>query len=80
MTKYSVRFTCDECSQVHLMGHDIFLENGPASKASIGDFFADMEIDAQLVKIMRNKTLCPGTGKLMSQQDIQKIFLTALED
>jgi hypothetical protein len=62
------------------MGHDIFLENDPASKASIGDFFADMEIDAQLVKIMRNKTLCPGTGKLTSQQDIQKIFLTALED
>jgi hypothetical protein len=56
------------------------LENGPASKASIGDFFADMEIDAQLVKIMRNKTLCPSTGKLTSQQDIQKIFLTALED
>jgi len=62
------------------MGHDIFLENGPASKVTIGDFFADMEIDAQLVKIMRTKTLCPGTGNLTSQQDIQKIFLTPLDE
>jgi len=62
------------------MGHDIFLENGPASKTTIGDFFADMEIDAQLVKIMRTKTLCPGTGNLTSQKDIQKIFLTPLDE
>ena len=80
MTKYSVRFRCDECSQVHTMGHDIFLENGPASKATIGDFFSDMEIDPQVVKIIRNKTLCPDTGNLTSQQDIQKIFLTPLDD
>ena len=80
MTKYSVRFKCGGCSQVHIMGQDIFLENGPASEATIGDFFADMEIDAQLVKIMKNKTLCPGTGNLTSQQDIQKIFLTPLDD
>ena len=80
MNKYSVRFSCDECSQDHTMGQDIFLENGPTSKAAIGDFFADREIDPQLTKIMRNKVLCPGTGNLISQPDIQKIFLTLLDD
>ena len=46
----------------------------------IGDFFSDREIDPQLVNIIRNKVLCPGTGNLTSQQDIQKIFLIPLVD
>ena len=79
VNNYSVHFRCDECSQDHTMGKDIILENGPTSKTSIRDFFSDREIDPQLMKIMRNKVLCPGTGNLTSQQDIQKIFLTLLD-
>jgi len=80
VNNYSVRFRCNECSQDHTMGQDIFFKNGPTSKTTIGDFFADREIDPQLRKIMRNKVLCPGTGILTSQQDIQKIFLILLDD
>jgi hypothetical protein len=79
MNNYSVRFRCDKCSQDHAMGRDISLENGPTSNTTIGDFFADREIDPQLRKIISNKVLCPGTGNLTSQQDMQKIFLTLLE-
>ena len=78
--KYSIRFKCDECGQIHPMGHDILLENGPASKTTIGDFFAGREIDSQVVKIIRNKTLCPRTGNLTSQQDVRQIFLAPLDD
>ena len=80
MAKYSVRFKCDECGQVHTMGHDVILENGPASKATVGDIFAGIEIDPQVAKIIRNKSLCPASGNLTSQQDIQQIFLMPMED
>ena len=80
MAKYSIRFKCDECGQVHTMGHDILLENGPTSKASISDIFAHRDINLEVVKVIRNKTLCPDTGNLTSQQDIQKIFLIPLVD
>ncbi len=80
MAKYSVRFKCDECGQVHTMGHDVFLENGPASKSTIGDIFSAGVIDPEVAKIIRNKSMCITSGNLTSQQDIQQIFLIPMDD
>ncbi len=80
MAKYSVHFFCDECSQVHPLGIAISLDDGPASRASIGDTYAGKDLPPQIATLIGNKTICPVTKKLTSQKDNNQVFLVPISN
>jgi hypothetical protein len=78
MAKYSTYFFCDECSQVHPLGINRTLDDGPSAKASIGDTYSGKELPPQVAQLMGNMTKCPSTGKLTSQKDNDQVFLVPI--
>ena len=78
MARYSVYFFCDECSQVHPLGITIELNDGPPDRASIGDTYAGRELPSQVATLMGNKTPCPNTGRMTSQEDNKQVFLVPI--
>ncbi|MFT6928158.1 MAG: hypothetical protein ACJAZP_003808 [Psychromonas sp.] len=78
MATYSVHLFCDECSQVHPMGIQLALDDGPAEKASIGDVYNGKEIDPLIVSMQDNWITCPVTGKLTMQKDNDQVFLVPI--
>ena len=55
MAIYSVHYYCSECGYEHPLGISVILGDGPAGKASLGDFYAgkDKTLDEAL-KITRD--------------------------
>ena len=80
MAKYSVHFFCDECGQVHPLGIAIILNDGPVSKASIGDTYAGKDLPSQIATLTGNMTTCPVTKKLTSQKDNNQVFLVPVSN
>lgn len=78
MASYSVHFFCNECSQVHPLGINISLDDGPVDKASIGDTYAGRDLPPQIAKLEGNSTICPNTGKLTSQENNDQVFLVPI--
>ena len=79
MTQYSVHFFCDECSEVHPLGISIEMDDGPVEKESIGNLYAGKELPPQIATLINNKTTCPNTGRLTSQEDNNQVFLVAVK-
>ena len=80
MAQYSVYFFCNECGDVHPLGINIGLNDGPAKKESIGDTYAGKELPAAIVTLIGNKTICPNTKKWTSQEDNEQVFLVPISD
>jgi hypothetical protein len=78
MARYSVYFFCDECSQVHPLGITIELNDGPPDRASIGDTYAGRELPRQVATLIGNRTQCPNTGRMTSQENNNQVFLVPI--
>jgi hypothetical protein len=80
MATYSVHFFCNECSQVHPVGIQIKLPDGPVERASIGDTYKGKNVPPQLLMMVNNFVQCPNTGKMTLQADNDQIFLVPISD
>ena len=78
MAKYSVHFFCNECSQVHPLGINISLNDGPADKASINDTYAGRDLPPEIAMLIGNRTICPNTGIMTSQKNNDQVFLVPI--
>jgi hypothetical protein len=75
MGLYGVYVFCNWCGDVHPMGIGIELDLGPVDKKSIGDTYAGEPLPPQIANLMRNRTICPKTGKWFVQKDNNQVFL-----
>jgi hypothetical protein len=80
MATYSVVFFCDEFSEVHELGISISLDDGPAKKESIRDFYDGKELNPSVATLIQNRTVCPNTGRLTQQQDNNQVYLMPIGD
>lgn len=75
VAKYSVYVFCDDCGDVHPMGIEIGLDDGPVKKASIGDAYKGKALPQNIVSMVNNYTQCPKTKKMILQRDNNQVFL-----
>ena len=80
MAKYSVIFFCNECSKVHPLGVAVVLDDGPADKQSIGDFYAGKELPPEVATLISNESKCPNTGRTTTQEDNKQVFIVPVSD
>jgi len=80
MAKYAVYAFCDECMIPHPMGISVDLKDGPAEETSIGDVYSGKELPANILKLIRNVTKCPNTGKTFVQEDNNLVFIVPISD
>jgi hypothetical protein len=66
---------CSGCQDVHDIGIRLSLNNGPANRQSIGDFFNSKELPPELVSLPGLYVPCPRTGRYFCQRDIFQCFL-----
>lgn len=78
MSKYDVYVFCDECSVPHPTGIVINIDDGPRSRASIADLYANRNLPPEISQICNKQTICPKTGKSILQRDRSKIYLLAI--
>jgi len=78
MATYSVHFFCDECSEVHPIGIDLSIDDGPAEQASIGDTYKGRDLPPDVAMLTNNSTICPNTGRLTAQKDNNQVFLVPI--
>jgi hypothetical protein len=79
MTDYDIYFFCTDYNITHPMGIKFPLKNGPQRKTSVGAFFAGQELPPKVAKLINGHVLCPKTGKMFAQRDLNQIFLVLLE-
>jgi hypothetical protein len=75
MADYDINFYCEECKQTHPLGVKIPIKGGPSIKMSIGAFYAGKQLPPKIADLIDSQALCPKTGKMFNQKDIQQIFL-----
>lgn len=80
MAKYQIHVFCNECAETHPMGILISLNDGPANKASLNDTYAGKDLPPEIANFINNKTMCPNTKRMFTQQDNNQIFLVAVGD
>jgi hypothetical protein len=75
MADYDIEFFCEECNKNHPAGIKISIRGGLAQKRSIGAFYAAKQLPPKVADIMDSMVLCPKTGKMFAQKDLNQIFL-----
>lgn len=80
MAKYAVYAFCNACSDVHPMGINVTLDDGPAEKGSLHNTYAGKAMPPTAATLHDNTTFCPNTGKRFVQEDNNQIFLVAIGD
>jgi len=80
MAKYDIYVFCSECGEPHPMGIRIDLSDGPAERDSIGNLYAGKELPPNIANLINNRTRCPNTGNMFTQEDNNQIFLVAVSD
>jgi hypothetical protein len=74
-TQYSIVVSCNKCAGMHEMGISVTMENGPASKQSIGELFDGKSLPKSLANLTQNSVTCPKTGRQSTQRNNYQIFL-----
>ena len=80
MANYSVHIFCYECSEVHPLGIQIGLDDGPSEKSSVAAVYRGKDLPSAIAVLRGNSTICPVTGRLTTQKDNEQVFLVPLED
>jgi hypothetical protein len=80
MAYYAVYVFCDECVDVHPMGISVSLDDGPAGRASVGDFYAGKDPPPEVATLSNNLTRCPNTLRTFTQKDYDQVFLVPIEE
>ena len=75
MPEYAVYVFCNECGDVHPMGIQIALKDGPKDKQSVGDTYSGRDLPTNIVNMINNYTLCPKTNELFLQKNNDQVFL-----
>lgn len=73
--QYSIVVSCNKCAGVHEMGISVTMENGPASKQSIGELYDGRSLPKSLANLTQNSVTCPQTGRQSTQRNNHQIFL-----
>lgn len=79
MADYDIEFYCEECNQTHPLGIKIPIKDGPPVKRSVGAFYAVKQLPPKVADLMDSKVLCPKTGKMYAQKDLNQIFLVPIK-
>ena len=74
-SQYSIVVACNRCAGLHDMGISFTMENGPANKLSIGEWFEGKSLPKSLANLTQNSVTCPRTGRQSMQKDNRQIFL-----
>ena len=75
MPTYDIRVHCTECDSEHPTLVKVHLEDGPADKKSLAEYFYGRPLPPQVSPLWRHKVLCLKTGRRFSQKDEDHIFL-----
>ena len=78
MVHYDFYFYCEECRQTHPLGVKIPIKGGPPTKRSVGAFYAGERPPPKIANLIDSQILCPKTGKMYTQKDLNQIFLMPL--
>ena len=78
MPKFMVYSFCDDCLLPHSMGVTLNLPDGPAERATVGEAFRDQHVPREVAVLADNQTQCPKTGRLYTQQDLERVYLSRL--
>ena len=78
MPIYSVYYFCNACSKVHPMGIDFNLEAAVDDWSTIQDVYAGHHVSRRLMTIELNELRCPETGRTVTQQDNNQLFLVRM--
>lgn len=73
--QYSIVASCNKCAGLHDMGISVTMENGPASKQSIGELYDGKSLPKSLANLTQNSVTCPKTGRQSTQRNNHQIFL-----
>jgi hypothetical protein len=80
MPKYRIEVFCSDCSQHHQMNATIHINDGPAERQSLEDFYDGKRPPPGIAKVAQGRAQCLNTGKLFNQKDYRKIFLVPAAD
>ena len=78
MVHYDFYFYCEECGQTHPLGVKIPIKDGPPTQRSVGAFFAGKQPPPKIANLIDSQVLCPKTGELYTQKDLNQIFLVPI--
>ena len=67
--------SCSGCHGVHEIDACLSLDDGPAIRQSIGDFYNCKELPPELVTLHGIYSPCPRTGRYFCQTDTYQCFL-----
>ena len=73
--EYGVLVSCNKCGGIHDIGISVVMDQGPAEKQSIADFYEGKAMPKSLAEITSRSITCPKTGKQSIQRNNQQIFL-----
>jgi hypothetical protein len=73
--QYSIVASCNKCNGMHDMGISVTMENGPASKQSIGELYDGKSLPKNLANLTNTSISCPKTGRQSTQKNNHQIFL-----
>ena len=79
MVHYDLNFYCQECKQTHPLGVKIPIKDAPPKKMSVGAFYAGEQLPPKLANLIDSQALCPKTGKMFRQRDLNQIFLQPIK-
>jgi rubrerythrin len=79
MAKYNIFASCNACGDLHPMEIFVMLENGPASKQSIGDRYQGKKFPPELAALKDKRLYCPKLGRHYSQKNEKEIFLIPVD-
>ncbi len=75
MPQYSVKVMCNECSQVHPIKINIYLEDGPDIETSVGEIERGIELPNEVVDLVANEFFCPVKKVVTTQADNDQVYL-----
>jgi hypothetical protein len=77
--EYSIFALCNKCAGMHETGISITIEDGPADKQSIGDFYNGKSLPKSLAALSSTILTCHLTGRQFIQKDTKQIFLVPIK-
>src|SRR6266404_5880749 len=79
MARYAIYVFCDYCDDPHQFA-ETSLNDGPAQKESIGNFYAGKALPPEVATFINNSIQCFNTGRMVTQKDNNQIFLVPIGD
>jgi hypothetical protein len=72
---YHVYAVCNACSDLHTIGITVSLLDGPRTKQSIAEAYANKDPPSNVAALKDHRVHCPKLGRHYAQRDDKKIFL-----